>query len=234
MNFQVYCASNDVLMEVFGPAVKHNEDGSRLDIFASYDALRQEVRDHLDLILYRKGGAWKKTFTYALSPSEQELVGAEMETYCEARYEDTLNGLYAERCYQNGGTPPELDIGECRLDLQRIFFEDDISEFQGRLSFYMPVTFDPDAVFGTRVTLDSNDDWINLYAGFDLETGEPEKFLTVVLNCSDGNEFDFSYPLNELERDQLLAKMEDYCQAQTGMSLENYRQELLTEQEPQM
>ena len=140
LNFQVYCASNDVLMEVFGPAVKHNEDGSRLDIYASYDALRREVRDHLDLILYRKGGAWKKTFTYALSPSEQELVGAEMETYCEARYEDTLNGLYAERCYQNGGTPPELDIGECRLDLQRIFFEDDISEFQGRLSFYMPVT----------------------------------------------------------------------------------------------
>ena len=234
LNFQVYCASNDVLMEVFGPAVKHNEDGSRLDIFASYDALRQEVRDHLDLILYRKGGAWKKTFTYALSPSEQELVGAEMETYCEARYEDTLNGLYAERCYQNGGTPPELDIGECRLDLQRIFFEDDISEFQGRLSFYMPVSFVPDAVFGTRVTLVSNDDWINLYAGFDLETGEPEKFLTVVLNCSDGNEFDFSYPLNESEQDQLLAKMEDYCQAQTGMSLESYRQDLLTEHEPQM
>lgn len=153
LDFQVYCASEEVSMEVFGPAVKHNEAGSRLDIYASYDAVRQEVRNQLELILYRKGGTWKKSFTYDLSPSEQELVGAEMETYCEARYEDTLNGLYAERCYQNGGTPPELDIGECRLDLQRIFFEDDISESQGKLSFYVPVTFDPDAVFGTRVTL---------------------------------------------------------------------------------
>ena len=98
----------------------------------------------------------------------------------------------------------------------------------------VPVTFDPDAVFGTRVTLDSNDDWINVYAGFDLETGEPEQVLTVVLACGDGNEFEFSYPLNESEREQLREKMEDYCQAQTGMSLESYRQELLTEQEPQM
>ena len=234
MNFQVYCASNDVLMEVFGPAVKHNENGSRLDIFASYDVLRQEVLDHLDLILYRKGGAWKKSFTYALSPSEQELLGTEMGTYCQQRYEKTLNDLYADLRNQDGGMPPKLNSGDCRLDLQRIFFEDDISEFQGKLSFYVPVTFDPDAVFGTRVTLDSNDDWVNLYAGFDLETGEPEKFLTVVLNCRDGNEFDFSYPLNESEQDQLFAKMEDYCQAQTGMSLESYRQELLTEQEPQM
>ena len=234
LNFQVYCASNDVLMEVFGPAVKHNENGSRLDIFASYDVLRQEVRDHLELTLYRKDGTRKKSFTYALSPSEQELLGTEMGTYCQQRYEKTLNDLYADLRNQDGGMPPKLNSEDCRLDLQRIFFEDDISEFQGRLSFYIPVTFDPDTVFGTRVTLDSNDDWINLYAGFDLETGEPEKFLTVVLNCSDGNEFDFSYPLNESEQDQLFAKMEDYCQAQTGMSLESYRQELLTEQEPQM
>ena len=128
----------------------------------------------------------------------------------------------------------ELNSGDCRLDLQRISFEDDISESQGKLSFYVPVTFDPDAVFGTRVTLDSNDDWINVYAGFDLETGEPEQVLTVVLACGDGNEFEFSYPLNESEREQLREKMEDYCQAQTGMSLESYRQELMIEQEPQM
>ena len=56
----------------------------------------------------------------------------------------------------------------------------------------------------------------------------------MVLACGDGNEFEFSYPLNESEREQLREKMEDYCQAQTEMSLESYRQELLTEQEPQM
>lgn len=234
LDFQVYCASEEVSMEVFGPAVKHNEAGSRLDIYASYDAVRQEVRDQLELILYRKGGTWKKSFTYALSPSEQELLGTEMETYCQQRYEKTPNDLYADLRNQDGGMPPELNSGDCRLDLQRISFEDDISESQGKLSFYVPVTFDPDAVFGTRVTLDSNDDWINVYAGFDLETGEPEQVLTVVLACGDGNEFEFSYPLNESEREQLREKMEDYCQAQTGMSLESYRQELMIEQEPQM
>ena len=157
-----------------------------------------------------------------------------METYCQQRYEKTPNDLYADLRNQDGGMPPELNSGDCRLDLQRISFEDDISESQGKLSFYVPVTFDPDAVFGTRVTLDSNDDWINVYAGFDLETGEPEQVLTVVLACGDGNEFEFSYPLNESEREQLREKMEDYCQAQTGMSLESYRQELMIEQEPQM
>lgn len=234
LDFQVYCASEEVSMEVFGPAVKHNEAGSRLDIYASYDAVRQEVRDQLELILYRKGGTWKKSFTYALSPSEQELLGTEMETYCQQRYEKKPNDLYADLRNQDGGMPPKLNSGDCRLDLQRISFEDDISESQGKLSFYVPVIFDPDAVFGTRVTLDSNDDWINVYAGFDLETGEPEQVLTVVLACGDGNEFEFSYPLNESEREQLREKMEDYCQAQTGMSLESYRQELLIEQEPQM
>ncbi len=94
----------------------------------------------------------------------------------------------------------------------------------------MPVTFDPDAVFGTHVTSDSNDDWLNVYANFDLETGGPEQSLTVVLVCGDGNEFEFSYPLTASDREQLREKMEDYCQAQTGMSLENYRQELCSEE----
>lgn len=66
-----------------------------------------------------------------------------------------------------------------------------------------------------------------------MEAGEPEKALTVVLVCSDGHEFEFSYHLTAPEREQLREKMEDYCQAQTGMSLEKYRQELCSE-EPSM
>lgn len=57
-----------------------------------------------------------------------------------------------------------------------------------------------------------------------------EKALTVVLSCGNENVFEFSYPLAAPEREQLREKMEDYCQAQTGMSLEEYRQELLTEE----
>ena len=46
-------------------------------------------------------------------------------------------------------------------------------------------------------------------------------------------------PLTAPEQEQLREKMEEYCQAQTGMSLEEYRQELLSEEprmepEPQM
>lgn len=90
---------------------------------------------------------------------------------------------------------PKLDGGSQRLDLRQVSFEGDISEYDGTLSFYMPVTFDPDAVFGTNVTSDSNGDWLNVYANYDLETGGPEQSLTVVLVCGDGNEFEFSYPL---------------------------------------
>ena len=79
------------------------------------------------------------------------------------------------------------------------------------------------------MTSDSNGDWLNVYANYDLETGGPEQSLTVVLVCGDGNEFEFSYPLTAPEREQLRGKMEDYSQTQTGMTLEEYRQELLSE-----
>ena len=74
LDFQVDCSSDMVQMEVFSPEVKCAKTGSWLDIYVSYDVARQEVRDHLDLTLHRKDGAWKKSFTYVLSPSERELL----------------------------------------------------------------------------------------------------------------------------------------------------------------
>ena len=237
LDFRVDCASDAVQMEVFGPEVKCAKSGSWLDIYVSYDVARQEICDHMDLTLYRKNGAWEKSFTYDLTPEERRLLRTELEEHCQKQYGKTLNDLYAERYRQEAGTPPELDGGSQRLDLRQVTFEGDISEYDGTLSFYMPVTFDPDAVFGTSVASDSNGDWLNVYANYDLETGEPERALSVILICDDGNEFEFSYPLTAPEREQLQEKMRDYCQAQTGMSLEEYRQELLSEEpsmEPQM
>ena len=233
LDFQVDCASDAVQIEVFGPEVKCTKIGSWLDIYVSYDVARQEVRDHLDLTLHRKDGTWERSFTYTLSPSERELLWAELEEHCQKQYGKTLNDLYAERYRQEAGAPPELDGGSQRLDLRQVTFEGDISEYDGTLSFYMPVTFDPDVVFGTNVASDPNGDWLNVYANYSLEKGEPERALTVVLVCGDGNEFEFSYPLTAPEREQLRGKMEEYCQAQTGMTLEEYRQELLSE-EPRM
>ena len=62
LDFQVDCSSDMVQMEVFGPEVKCAKTGSWLDIYVSYDVARQEVRDHLDLTLHRKDGAWEKSF----------------------------------------------------------------------------------------------------------------------------------------------------------------------------
>ena len=229
LNFLVECASDAVQMEVFSPEVRHDELGSWLDISVSYDAARQEVQDYVSLRLYRNHGLCERDFRYDLTPGEQNLLKAEMEAHCQKRYGKTLNDLYAEELRQAGKRPPELKRESRRLDLEQVFFEGDISECSGKLSFYVPVTFDPDAVFGTHVASESNDDWLNIYADFDLETGDPEKALTVVLICSDGHEFEFSYSLNAAELEQLREKMEDYCQTQTGMSLDDYRQELLSE-----
>ena len=230
LDFQVDCASDAVRMEVFGPKVNCTGSGSWLDIFASYDTARQEVCDHLDLTLHRKDGAWEKSFRYDLAPEERKLLRTEMEAHCLEQYGKTLNGLYAERYFQEDGPPPVLDGGSQRLDVSALSFEGDISECDGKLNFYTPVTFDPDGVFGTNVSTEDNDDWINVYAGYDLETGEPEPSLAVILVCGDGNEFEFSYPLTAPEREQLREKMDTYCCKQHGVDLEKMRAACLREE----
>ena len=96
LDFQVDCASDTVQIEVFGLTVRTNRTGSWLDIFVIYDAARQELRDHLDLTLYRRDGAWEKSFTYQLAPAEQELLWAELEEHCQQVYGTSLNGRFAE------------------------------------------------------------------------------------------------------------------------------------------
>ena len=229
LDFQVDCASDAVQMEVFGPKVKCTKSGSWLDIYVSYDVARQEIRDHLDLTLHQKDGAWEKSFRYDLTPEEQKLLKSEMEAHCQKQYGKTPNGLYAERYCQEDGPPPTLDSGSRRLDMSAVSFEGELSECCGKLNFYIPVTFDPDAVFGTHVASESNDDWLNVYANYDLETGRLDTALTVLLVCGDGHEFEFSYELNAGERKQLQERMDAYCRNHTGMSLVDYRSELLSE-----
>ena len=111
-------------------------------------------------------------------------------------------------------------------------FAEDLSECGGLLQFYMPVTFDPDAVFGTHVATAENDGWLNVYAAYDLNTGRPCSALDVILVCGDGNEFAFRYPLAKQEQAALLEKMDAYCLEQTGMALADFRARYLVE-EPQ-
>ena len=87
----------------------------------------------------------------------------------------------------------------------------------------MPIGFDPDAVFGTHVATGENDNWLNVYAAYDLNNGQPCSALDVNLMCADGTEFAFRYPLTEPEQAVLLGKMDAYCLERTGMALADFR-----------
>lgn len=114
----------------------------------------------------------------------------------------------------------------------RIFsFGDEIIEMDGKLNFYVRTEFDVDAAFGTFVCTDKNDDWLNIYANYDMEKNRPCDTLELNLCKADGTEETWSYRLNAAEREVLLQKMEEYCQQQTGMSLRDYAQQFRAEPE---
>ena len=114
----------------------------------------------------------------------------------------------------------------------RIFsFGDEIIEMDGKLNFYVRTEFDVDAAFGTFVCTDKNDDWLNIYANYDMEKNRPCDTLELNLCKANGTEETWSYRLNAAERDVLARKMDVFCQEQTGMSLRDYAQQFREEPE---
>ena len=87
-----------------------------------------------------------------------------------------------------------------------------------------------DAAFGTFVCTDENDDWLNIYANYDIAQDKPCDTLELNLCKVDGTEENWSYHLNAAEQEVLRRKMEEYCQQQSGMSLHEYAQQLREEQ----
>ena len=112
-------------------------------------------------------------------------------------------------------------------------FGDEIIETDGKLNFYVRTEFDVDAAFGTFVLTDKNDDWLNIYANYDIAEDRPCDMLELTLCKGDSSEESWSYQLNAAEQDVLLRKMEEYCQQQTGMSLHDYAQQFREEPEQQ-
>ena len=117
------------------------------------------------------------------------------------------------------------------LSARNFSFGDEIIESDGKLNFYVQTEFDVDAAFGTFVLTDKNDDWLNVYANYDIAEDRPCDTLELTLCKGDGSEESWSYPLNAAEQDVLLRKMEEYCQQQTGMSLHDYAQQFREEPE---
>ena len=122
-------------------------------------------------------------------------------------------------------------ISAGHLSARNFSFSDEIMmEEGGKLNFYVEASFDVDAVFGTFVLTDKNDDWLNIYANYDIAEDRPCDTLELTLCKGDDSEESWSYPLNAAEKDVLLRKMDAFCQEQTGMSLREYAQQLREEQ----
>ena len=74
-----------------------------------------------------------------------------------------------------------------------------------------------------------NGDWLNVYANYDMNSGQVCDELEIALHRGDGSETALSYHLNAAEKEVLLRKMEDYCQEQTGMGLAEYSAQIMAE-----
>ena len=116
------------------------------------------------------------------------------------------------------------------LSARNFSFGDEIIESDGKLNFYVQTEFDVDTAFGTFVCTDKNDDWLNIYANYDIAEDRPCDTLELTLCKGDGSEENWSYPLNAAEQEVLMRKMEEFCQLQTGMSLRDYAQQFREEQ----
>ena len=127
------------------------------------------------------------------------------------------------------GMPAEESLAPLPLDL--IGFAEEITEYDDKLNFYIPVTFDCDAVFGTDACSPDNDDYLNIYVDYDMRTGEVAAHLDISLNRADGRIDELSYPLDDAECIALLPKMDAYCRHETGKGIAEYAKEVMGEPE---
>lgn len=135
----------------------------------------------------------------------------------DERWEVFLDRLDGKQITQD--IVSEYLSGSRILRSEDISFSDEILMNDNLLEFYMDVAFDADKVFGTHVCTTKNDDWLNVYANYDMEARRICDDLTVIL-VSTGGEQEFKYRLTQEEKEYMLPKMEDYCHHRLGLSLE--------------
>ena len=121
--------------------------------------------------------------------------------------------------------------GSRTLRAEDISFAEDIVQNDNLLEFYMEVCFDADKVFGTHVCTTENDDYLNVYANYDMEERRVADTLEVYLVRGNGDEQDYKYCLTDEEKQLLLPKMESYCQQKWGQGLDECCQQYLSEQQ---
>lgn len=120
--------------------------------------------------------------------------------------------------------------GSRGLRPDEISFDDEVIVSDSLLNFYVPIYFDVDAVLGAGLLAEDSDDYINVYANYDLEQGRVCDVLDIVLVRCDGSEAQYQYRLSAEEQAELLRKMEGYCKDCVGEPLSAFRAEFMEEQ----
>ncbi|MEI3349301.1 MAG: hypothetical protein V8R55_13280 [Dysosmobacter sp.] len=79
-----------------------------------------------------------------------------------------------------------------------------------------------------------NDDWLNIYANYDLEARRVCDTLEMYLQRGNGDEEALMYRLSAEEQVLLLQKMDAYCQTRLGQTLEECCAGYLSEQSQEL
>lgn len=155
----------------------------------------------------------------------QRISQEEFNSYVSERLEERTLHQEPESEYLTGSR---------RLCAEDISFADEIIQNDNLLEFYMEVSFNADQVFGTDVCTSENDDWLNIYANYDLDARRVCDTLEVYLQRGNGDEEAFKYRLSAEEQALLLPKMNTYCQEHWGQSLEECSADYLAEQSQEL
>ncbi len=121
---------------------------------------------------------------------------------------------------------PVFIRGAQPLPVDKISFEDEASQIGNRLEFFAPVDFDSGAVFG--ISAKKDEEWVNLYANYDMDRGCVCDTLEVYLMREDGYT-QYQYHLSQEECAALFTKMDADCKEQMGLSLEEAKAQYLSD-----
>ncbi len=160
----------------------------------------------------------------------EEMAKKYADAYRTPERIDHVNGKFLVSPMPRGEWEPIYLSGSRRLEATDISMAEDIVQHDNLLEFYLDVVFDPDKVFGIHVCTSDNDDYVNVYANYDLEAGQVCDDLEVYLVKGDGDEQDYKYRLNDAEKMHLRPRMEEYCQHRWNQSLADCQQQYRSEQ----
>ena len=101
--------------------------------------------------------------------------------------------------------------GSYRLRPEDIQFSEEVVQDNDQLNFYLAVPDTVDEILGTRLCDSDADEWLNIYANYDLEQGRLCDTLEVYHDRPNG-ETGYQYYLSTSEQAAILPKMEAHMQ----------------------